>query len=284
MKTKSLPFAVLLLISLFSTSVYAGKYDLDLKRLWKLEDNKWTLVGKDYFEGLIGDIGSTVAPRFLGPAATLGSLGFQVALDWSMTNIPENAERWQYVMTDPTSGSGQQGADSFLQTLTLHVRKGLPFSAEVGGTFTRLLNSDLWGVGVEMKYAALEGFTYLPELSFRGSISTFLGTRDYALLTAGGDVILSKKIGIAGLFKLAPYLGYSLLYVHGSSNVIPVDIETAGNPVTANITQQVFESADVFKNYFVAGFQVVGTIVNGGFEAAITSNLQTYSLRLGVEF
>ncbi len=283
MNTKSLPVVAFLAAMLLSSSVYADKYDLDLKRLWKWEEGKTAIIN-EYFAGLVGDLGSTVAPRFSGPAATLGSLGFQVALDWSMTNIPENAKRWQDVMSPYGASTPSEGADSFLQTLTLHVRKGLPFSAEVGGTFTRLLNSPLWGVGVEFKFAALEGFTYLPELSFRGAVATFLGTRDYALLTASGDVILSKKIGIAGLFKLAPYVGYSLLYTHGSSNVIPVEISSVGNPPTISIEQQVFDSADVFKNYFVAGFQVVATVVNAGFEAAITQNLQTYSLRLGVEF
>lgn len=270
---------------LFSGTVYADKYDLQLKRLWQWEQGKTAIIN-EYFSGLVGDLGSTVAPRFVGPAATLGSLGFNVSLDWSMTNIPENAKRWQDVMSPKEGSTPPEGADSFLQTLTLHVRKGLPFSAEVGGTFTRLLNSPLWGVGVEFKFAALEGFTYLPELSFRGSVSTFLGTKDYALLTASGDVILSKKIGIAGLFKLAPYVGYSMLYTHGSSNVIPVEIEVAGTPAdpTIAVQQQVFDTAHVFKNYFIAGFQVVATVVNTGFEAAITQNLQTYSLRIGVEF
>lgn len=275
-------FALTLVVAaLWSSLALADKYDLQLKRLWYTNPSTGsaTLLGKDDFKGLMGDLGSVVAPRFLGPAATLGSLGFQLAVDWSLTNIPEDAMRWQRVMTDQTPGAKQEGADSFLQAVTIHARKGLPFSAEVGGTFTKLLNSNLWGVGLELKYSALEGFTYLPELSFHGGVSTFLGTKDYALLTASADVILSKKIGIAGLFKVAPYIGYNFLYVRGSSNVIAVNIDGTGN-----IEQQVFDPANVFKSYFVIGFQVVATVVNTGFEAAITQGIQTYSIRLGVEF
>jgi len=125
-------------------------------------------------------------------------------------------------------------------------------------------------------------------LSLRGSVSTFLGTRDYALLTAGADAILSKKIGIAGLFKVAPYVGYSFLYVHGSSNVVLTfcddrDPKTNG-PCTELPEQQVFDAANEFKNFFIVGFQIVGAVANGGFEAAVTSGFQTYSLRIGVEF
>ena len=271
---------LLLLTAFASTNAYADKYDFDLARLWEKDGSDWKLRGEGHFKGLMGDLGAALAPRFLGPAATLGALGFQIAVDYTLTNIPQDSDRWRTVMTDHTKGAGdQEGADSFLQTVALHVRKGLPFSAEVGGIFTKLLQSKMWGVGLELKYAALEGFAFLPELAFRGTVSTFLGSEDYAMLTTGGDVILSKKIGIAGLFKLAPFVGYNFLYVHGSSNVIPVGVDSGGN-----IEQQVFSPVNVFKHFAVFGFQTVATVVNFGFEAGLTKDLQIYSFRMGLEF
>ena len=278
---KRLVLYLVLATAFVSQSAYAGKYDLELDRLWKYDYQKSTFVlrGDDYFEGLMSDVGTALAPRFLGPAATFGSLGFQISMDYSMTNIPENATRWQTVMTDfgAPAGTVQEGADSFLHTLQLHVRKGLPFSVEVGGTFTKLLKSDLWGVGLELKFAPLEGFENLPELAFRASVSTFLGTRDYSLLTSGFDAIVSKKIGLAGLFKLAPYVGYNLQYVHASSNVIALYHDQ-------NMDQAVFGSANVLSHFVIIGFQVVATVANLGFEVALTQGVQTYSFRLGVEF
>jgi hypothetical protein len=283
--------AVLALLAIaFATPAYADKYDLRLSRLFAKEVSgtkiAWKMKGDDYFEKLMGDMGSALAPRFLGPGATTGALGFRLGFNYSITNIPENADRWVQVMS-PTGDIGDpavsnpEGADSYLQTIQFHVRKGLPFSAEVGGTITKLLQSNLWGVGLEVKWAALEGFRFAPEIAFRGAISTFQGSKDYALLVASGDAIISKMIGIAGLFKLGPYFGYNFLYTHGSSNVIA--LPKAGNAVE----QQVFPSANDFRHYIAFGFQVVATVVNTGFEVAISpadSDMHSFSWRLGVDF
>ena len=258
-------------------SATAGKYDLDMTRLYLFDAGNEQSPDQN-FKGLMGDLGVALAPRFLGPATTVGALGFQVAFDYSMTNISENADHWKTVMTDPAGGG--KGADSFLSTMHLHVRKGLPFSAEVGGTFSKLFNSDMWGVGFEFKYSALEGYINLPEIAFRATVSTYMGSRDFTLLTAGGDVVVSKKIGIVGLFKVAPYVGYNFMYIHGGSNVVLLF-----NPNNAGIAEQrVFQTAHVLKHFAVLGFQIVSTIVNTGFEASITEGMQTYSFRLGVEF
>lgn len=279
--------ALLVAAAAFPTTASADKFDLRLTRLFEKKGSYWAYKNVDYFERLMGDMGAALAPRFLGPGATFGSLGFNLGLNYSITNIPENSEHWREVMRptgydggDAATGSSE-GADSYLQTIQFAVRKGLPFSAEVGGSITKLLLSNLWGVGLELKYAALEGFTFAPEIAFRAAVSTFLGSKDYSILLASADANISKKIGIAGLFKLAPYLGYNFLYTYGSSNVIAVD--TTGGKVE----QQVFGSANVFRHYVVFGFQLVATVVNTGFEVGISpadSEQHSFSWRLGVEF
>ena len=243
---------------------------------------------ENWFKELMGDMGSALAPRFLGPGATSGALGFKLGMNYSITNIPENAKHWQNAMS-PAGGdsdpavSNPEGADSYLQTFQFHVRKSLPFSAEVGGTVTKLMQSNLWGIGLELKWAALEGFRFAPEIGIRSAVSTFQGSKDYAILVASGDFTVSKVLGIAGLFKLAPYLGYNFLYVHGSSNVIALPkIDGDIN----EIEQQVLPNANVFRHYIAFGFQVVATVVNAGFEVTIPANSDqhSFSWRLGVEF
>lgn len=277
--------AAILVITLFtSTPVMADKYDLKLDRLWEVDPQTGNVVmrGEDFFKNLMGDLGSALAPRFLGPAATLGSLGFQIAVDFSMTNIPENSERWKTVMTDWTGGASQQeGADNFLNAIQVHVRKGLPFSTEVGGTFSKLLRSNMWGVGLEFKITPLEGFASFPEVALRGNVGTYLGARDFSLLTAGFDFIISKKLGIAGLFKLAPYVGFNLLYTHAASNVILVYDKY--NP-DKQPQQEVFSPIDDFRPNAVFGFQLTAVVFNTGFEATVGDKVETYSVRIGVDF
>jgi len=282
--------AVAMAVVLVAPAARADKYDLKLSRLlWSPSGARTAQLEADKsFEKLMWDMGTALTPRFLGPAATLGSLGFQIAFNYTLSNIPENAAHWQDIMSptgrleDPSSTA--EGADSFLQTFQFSFRKGLPFSIEAGGSVTKLLQSGLWGVGLEMKYAAFEGFTFGPELAFRGGVNTFLGSRDYAMLVASGDAILSKKLGVAGLFKLAPYLGYNFQYVHGASNVIPVTLDVAGTKVD---DQAVFSAANVYRHYITMGFQVIATVVDAGFEVGFdvqSPDHQSYSFRLGVEF
>jgi len=290
-RTVALLVSVTLAVLLVVPEARADKYDLKLSRLlWNQSGGRASQLEADQaFEKLMGDMGTALTPRFLGPSATLGSLGFQIAFNYTLSNIPENADYWVDAMSptgrpeDPAVTA--EGADSFLQTLQFSFRKGLPFSIEAGGSVTKLLQSSLWGVGLELKYAALEGFAFAPELGFRGGVSTFLGSRDYAMLVASGDAILSKKIGVAGLFKLAPYVGYNLQYVHGASNVIPVTfLDQAGTKVD---DQAVFAAADVFRHYITMGFQVIATVVDTGFEVGFdvqSPDHQSYSFRLGVEF
>jgi hypothetical protein len=304
MPRKAAALLTLALVSLaFAPTAHADKYDLRLSRLYGFDDNagKWAgrynnhlgrrINSSIAFEKLMGDMGAALAPRFLGPGATTGALGFRIGFNYSITNIPEDDSAWQSVLTpwgdvpwaydsDPNPGN-VTGADSYLQTIQFHVRKGLPFSAEVGGTITKLLQSNLWGVGLELKWAALEGFRFAPEIAFRSAISTFQGSKDYALLVASADAIISKMIGIAGLFKLGPYLGYNFLYTHGSSNVIA--LPKSGN----SVDQQVFPSANDFRHYIAFGFQVVATVVNTGFEVAISPadvEMHSFSWRIGVDF
>ena len=250
----------------------AAKYDLKLSRLARSNGEK--IPGADrYFKGLMGDLAAVLAPRFLGPATTTGSLGFQVDLDYSFTDIQENAQRWQAIMR----GEGT-GAHSILHALQVHVRKGLPFSTEIGGTFTKLINSDLWGIGLELKVSPLEGFRKMPEVGIRASVNTFLGANDYSLLTATADLQISKEIGIAGLFKLSPYVGYAFQYAYANSNVVTV-FDNVGNasPIT-------FSTANVFTHYGVLGFQIVAVVFNTGFEAALSGDVQSYAFRIGVDF
>lgn len=277
MKPDSVPRATpaLLLLALLLAApppARAAKYDLRLSNLAFADGTK--LPGADrHFKGLMSDLSAVLAPRFLGPSTTTGALGFQVDLDYSFTDIQENAQHWQAVMR------GQRtGAHSILHALQVHARKGLPFSTEVGGTFTKLIDSELWGIGLEVKVSPLEGFRKLPEVAMRVSVNTFLGADDYSLLTTTADLQISKEIGIAGLFKLSPYVGYAFQYAYANSNVVSVfDASGGSTPIT-------FSTANVFHHYGVLGFQIVAVVFNTGFEAAISDDVQSYAFRVGVDF
>lgn len=260
----------------------ADKYDIDYSRLGEAtnEGSAVTLV-KDQlaFDNVVRDLGVALAPKFMGPASTLGALGFDLAYEISWTDINESEDYW-------TKALGEQ-ADSMLTTSQLHVRKGLPFSLEIGGTLGHLHQSKIWTVGMDLKYALLEGFRVLPDLAIRSNIHTVLGPSDIHMLLTGGDVILSKEFGLGGLFRLAPFVGYNLVYVYGSSHQVSFFTPTCPPDDAQNnrcSKVDLFEEVGIFEHRGIMGLQLVAAYISMGAEVALSGNIRTYTGHIGVDF
>src|SRR5262245_49853452 len=87
------------------------------------------------FKQLVTELGVAIGPQFTSPSQTLGSLGFEVGLSTALTNIHQDASYWQYARrTDET-------VDGALAMTTLHIRKGLPASFELGANIGWLARS-----------------------------------------------------------------------------------------------------------------------------------------------
>lgn len=182
------------------------------------------------FRALVTELGFAMAPRALQPAETLGMSGFEVALVSSLTDINQGAKYWQ----------GQAGAPIFeaplhdrdiprmLWTPTLHIRKGLPLSTEVGVQATYLASSELFMLGGEFKVALHESYIrWFPAISARAAIGRLFGTNEIDLLTGEGDVMASLPVGLGGMSVLTPYIGYGMFFVHANSGVLdetPYDV------------------------------------------------------------
>ena len=120
---------LMLILVLIPGTASADKYDINYNRLANVTANaNGVTVQKNEgaFENLVRDIGIGLA-KFMGPASTLGALGFDVAYEIGFTDINETEDYW----TDALDG---ESADSMLTTSQLHIRKGPPFSMEIGGT------------------------------------------------------------------------------------------------------------------------------------------------------
>ncbi len=169
----------------------------------------------ELFKDFAREFGLVMAPKFLAPAETLGQAGFSVGVDASFSTIDNSKEHWKKASPEPG-----KVPDSMLSTMQVHVRKGLPFSFELGGTMTTLFDSNTIALGGELKWAFNEGFYYLPDIAVRGSVNRLLGSRDLDLLTGGVDVSVSHPFGIGGMVNVTPYAGWSLLFVNASSHVL----------------------------------------------------------------
>ena len=139
------------------------------------------------FEGLVKEMGIALAPRLLEPAETLGQAGFSMAFATTVQDIRNKADYWVRAM--PELGDAPPGA---LTTLALQMRKGLPWSFEIGGAITHLVGSEMYAMGTDLKWTMADGLRIgtirLPDVALRGSVNRLVGNRDLDLIVGGGDV------------------------------------------------------------------------------------------------
>lgn len=235
------------------------------------------------FRDFTTQLGFVLAPRLASPGETLGYGGFHVGAMWSGSVVSGDQDYW--LVTE--RGQRTREGPSFLQTLQLDVRKGLPFSFEVGVNFMWLVDSQLFAPGLEVRWALQEGYAYLPDFSVRGAVNHMVGNRDLILTTIGLDAVLSKSFGLAGMVNVAPYVGWSIIMIAATSRVIDPtptdDRDIANNFVFQEIgaTDQLHHKLTVgvrtlyyMLNVSVQGeFQMLSQYDQGGGVATITTKL-----------
>lgn len=168
------------------------------------------------WERLTTELAYVLAPRLATPAETLGHAGFSTSLLWSGTVVSSDENYW--FVTEAARDLGKPRG--FLHTLQVDLRKGLPFSFEVGASVAWLVESELLAPALEVRWAPTEGFQNVPDVAFRGSVSHIVGNRDLNMTVVGLDGEVSKGFGIAGMVHLAPYLSWSVMMIAASSRVV----------------------------------------------------------------
>ncbi len=210
-------------LMLAPSAAWAGDFDFRLNRTDKAGDgilfdcsSGTCAVNQGRFDDFATQLGFVLAPRLASPAETLGHAGFHVGAMWSGSFVSNDQNYWE--LTE--RGQRNTAAPGFLQTLQLDVRKGLPFSFELGVNFMWLIDSELFAPGLEVRWALQEGYKWVPDLSLRGAVNHMVGNRDLLLTTVALDAVLSKNFGLFGMINLAPYIGWGLVMVAATSRVI----------------------------------------------------------------
>ncbi|MDY0058443.1 MAG: hypothetical protein RBU45_01405 [Myxococcota bacterium] len=278
---------------------------------------RYVEANNELFRQFATDFGMVMSPKFLAPAETLGQAGFDIGVDASFSAIANKEPHWTMAMQEEGTAP-----NSLLSTMQVHVRKGLPFSFELGGTLTKLFESEAYALGGELKWAFNEGFYYLPDIAARVAVNRLLGSRDLDLLTGGFDLSISHPFGIGGMLSLTPYAGWNMLFIHASSHVLdataglpgftpPYCNELTGadsrvpNPdgsfaqspecqkasyaaLTADyranfvLSRQNWSDMAYHRGFF--GLRLKITVVSLVAEAILAEEVQTYSARIGMDF
>jgi len=206
-----------------ASSAHADRNDLTLERLIGppsspgAVNDVTSIPLQSAYRSLVSELGVVMAPRLLTPADTLGYSGFAFTFDSTHTSINDKADYWQKGVRN-VSGN-------FLSTVSVTARKGLwaPFpSFEIGAGLTYLVDSSIYALNAYAKFGIQEGYHgwILPSIAVRGSVARLLGTNQIDMTVISTDLTISKSFGIAGSFKLDPYIGANLLINIVRSQVI----------------------------------------------------------------
>lgn len=200
-------------ISGFGQAANAGKLDLSLARFVVCQNNGAQCEPDiSEYEIFMAEYAFGLAPKNLAPAETLGYSGFYIGFEGTLTPRPGgSAARWK----KGTAPESEYPDVMFVPAI--HIRKGLPWSFELGGTISYLAQSELVALGGEVKWSLFEGYRsswrgFLPDIAVRGSVVRVLGESDVDMTIVGVDGSLSYAFAIGGMITLTPYAGFQYLW------------------------------------------------------------------------
>jgi hypothetical protein len=276
-RTGLLAFAAVCLAVLPTSQALARPLDLHLERLATQTNDPTGRVKNGNYDHLMRELGLALGPRMIGPAASLGSLGIEAAYEYSSSGANASADYWHKAVDTPTSS---------LQTHSVHVRKGLPWSMQIGTSLTTLQNSNMMALGVDFNIAVIDGFKHLPDVSIGGAVRGILGmpansSIDFAV--AGWSGTVSKSFGIAGLFSLQPWVSYSGTWTYVNTHQITVAPHAGalnGNELTLfDKVSEVGHRGAIGLRFIVARVQF-----GGEFMRSFSEDLNLVTAKVGVAF
>lgn len=198
-------------------------------------------LAQERYARFVTDLAFAMTPLPSGLSSTAGDAGLDLSfsIDVAFTSPRQKfsdgsmSQVWPTVKAAPTS----------LTLTTLHLRKGLPMSLQVGSDVSWVMGSTLFAPTAWVQWSPLEGLKKVPDISIRGLGSVLLGAGDVVLVVGGWDVGASYRIPIRGRLQLGVYAGYQQLGLSATTQNIDFlpDKENASNPLSDDT---VFASLD----------------------------------------
>ncbi|MGK0359593.1 MAG: hypothetical protein ACI9U2_001895 [Bradymonadia bacterium] len=266
---------------------WALDYDPTLSRLCVLVDptspspcSDTPVADQRAFGALSEAYGLAMAPRLLAPAETLGINGFAFAFQFGLTGVDESASFWDRGVRANEDTLSPPERPGSLQTAHLDLRKGLPYSLELGAHLTHLLHSALFGIGGSLKVALNEGVNDVPiDVAVRIGASRIVGSGDLDMTLGNLDLIASHRIGLQTL-SLTPYLAYSPLLIFASSGVVD---SSPGDSTTPSGTF-VFDDESLVLHRLTLGLRVLYGALALTPELVVASGSLATNLNIGLDF
>lgn len=253
--------AVLLGLSLASTVAVADPNDFHVAVFGNPNPGGtgYRANSNNLFRAFVNEIGAGITSANLMPPSSLGHDGFSFTAELSVVSFDTNNPNFKV----PAEGN-------FTNPLLIpsaHIRKGLPFSFELGARLGWIDKSRMGTATIELKWAVNEGFAYLPDIGVRGYGTRLINNRDFDLTAAGFDIGVGKRFAIGGMVTLTPYGGWNLVFVGASSN--NVDFNPNSAQIDVGKDMWVFDQVGIGANShsrFYGGLRFIGGVFQLGAE------------------
>ncbi|HXN40716.1 MAG TPA: hypothetical protein VN918_02925 [Myxococcaceae bacterium] len=262
---------IALALSLSVTAAHASAYDFRLYRLGNPLPGgmNYDPSANANFRTFARELGAALTSITLMPPSTLGYDGFAIGTELSILNLKTS----QFLF--PT----ESGVSGPLLVPSLHLRKGLPFSFELGARAGWIQKSGMAVATIELKWAINEGFANWPDLGIRGHFTRLFNARDFDLYTGGVDVGIGKRFAIAGTMTITPYAGWNPVWVAAFSKTVDFNPGRSYEDSVSTPTSQLRDTAvydDVragsnMHHRFYAGLQFVLGVFQAGAEASYST-------------
>lgn len=211
-----------------------------------------TTPNQQDFRSVAEDLTAALDYKALGAAEPGGLLGFSIDAYGSYTGSLDSGA-WSRLTGDSVDSLG---------TVGVRATKGLPFGLDVGGFYSRVLDSDATAWGAELRYAILEGTVATPAIALRGTYTRASNTGDFDYASYGTDLSISK-----GVLFLTPYAGVG--YVRS--------VVDASNSLA--LSQESFGQAKFF-----VGSRISLAILSATLEYQRLGDRDVFSLKAGIDF
>lgn len=302
--------AALLTLAILGLPAAAGAFENDLQLYMlgnpeAIRKDGETLaadpLAQERFARFVGELGLAISPAPSALIASVGDAGFSLSFTGDIAFI-HGDEKVGSTDVWPTEKPGPGAL--FLPTLRL--RKGLPFSIELGGDVTYIaFSSMIAGTGVA-KWTIVEGFQWWPDIGVRAFATGLIGGGALNMIVAGWDVGGSYRFPVGGGAEIGLYGGYQRLGMNASTNNI--DFNPAGEEATNPIADDTvfrelgigpfYDPTTAFSRVYFGGQARIGVLVLGadfahgsgelpiftGSSTIVNVALWKMSARLGVQF
>ena len=233
------------------SAAYADRNDIVVSKLGRPSGT----TGNGNFEAFSRTLAAMVTSTSLTPPESLGHAGFAVNAELGVLSVPAGV----YLPTERE----QTGT---VLVPSIHVRKGLPFSVDLGARVGWMDRSSLFAATGEIRWAVNEGYiAWLPDIGVRLHATQVLNARNVHLTATGLDASVGKQFPVGGMITLTPYGGIDLVGVSSRSDAI------AFASGTGTLTQETYTKASGLNSRFYAGGRFIGGALQIGAEVSLAT-------------